>query len=132
MSCRIEYNSSGPCVILANVTCIRFQKCTTLATGSVAMEHPGPKRATKVRCSVRCSIKALIAYASEHYKGSRKKSIECDKNIHNAHKHFIKHSDSVICVQDGGELRDESTAGLANTHLLNAKTSAAGSHVMES
>ena len=77
------------CVMLTNVTCIRFQKCTTLATGSVAMEHPGPKRATKVRCSLRCSIKALIAYASEHYEGSSKKWIERDKNIHSAHKLFF-------------------------------------------
>ena len=59
-------------IISANVTCMRFQKWTTLATGSVAIEHPGPKRATNVRGALRCSIKALIAYASEHYNGNNK------------------------------------------------------------
>ena len=53
-------------------TCIRFQKCTTLATDSVAMEHPGPNRATKVIDSFKCSIRALIAYASEHYERKQK------------------------------------------------------------
>ena len=50
-------------------TCIRFQKRATLATGSVARAHPGPNRAMKfVSGSLRCSIRALIAYASEHCK----------------------------------------------------------------
>lgn len=126
MSCRIEYNSSGRCVILANVTCIRFQKCTTLAIGSVAMEHPGPKRATKVRCSVRCSIKPLIAYASEHYKESRRKSIETFT------MHINTSSNSSTLSSESKMVDRRIDCGLTKHASAKRQNLAAGSHVMES